>query len=768
VLQERLTVDASTLPGWYENYFIAPWYRLYTLNADDLAGAASRHFSLPRRIREISATRRVPDWAPHGDLSDALEVVHLNGKLPDPPELLTFSSTQYAERLASADPWYLRFAADLASRPFVFVGTRLEESPLWQHIEIREHRGPRGLRELRPKSFLVTPSLDRARRALLEEYNVEWVQLSAEAFSADVLAPMRDAMERGHLSIAAATRSIAASRRVVDVGSLSIPTEESTQFLMGEEPRWSDIQSNRAVPRVVDDGLAERVEALVAGENGGAMLLSGTAGSGKSTALMRLALRLTASGNRVGWIDRTLELPFGRMREQLLEQAYDVVLIDDADIVGAGLAELIRDVGERAAVPSVVVAAIRSSKVERAFNAAVLEGSPTHEVSMPPLEDRDIGAILDVLDLENRLGVLRGRSRDEQEAVFREYSGRQLLVAMIEATSGMRFQEKVREEFLDLPGDSQFVYALVAVSSALRHSLSRDELLIGTGDQTNAALNALDALVARGVIIRATGDDRQLRARHRVIAEILLESLQEAGKLAEVLRGLALVAATKVSPGLRRSAKPWKFLRSVINHRFLLRTIGGEQTRILYASIEKLLQWDSHYWLQRGSLEVRLANRPLAENFLGQARGLAPDDALIQTEWALLLFRKALASPTTDTGRQLAAEAEGILRTLIADRAIRDTYPYHVLGTQGLSWCRRAVMGIDERKQYLKELSATVEQGALLHPNVVELQDLSLDLKRALLALAADDEFAESRHQAVESDDADHLQDYEEDVFEIE
>src|SRR5688572_351170 len=36
LLRRTLTVDASSLPGWYETYFLAPWYRAYTLNADDL------------------------------------------------------------------------------------------------------------------------------------------------------------------------------------------------------------------------------------------------------------------------------------------------------------------------------------------------------------------------------------------------------------------------------------------------------------------------------------------------------------------------------------------------------------------------------------------------------------------------------------------------------------------------------------------------------------------------------------------------------------
>jgi hypothetical protein len=51
-------------------------------------------------------------------------------------------STEVAERLANrVDPWYLRLTADLFTRCFVFVGTSLDEPPLWQHLAIRRERG---------------------------------------------------------------------------------------------------------------------------------------------------------------------------------------------------------------------------------------------------------------------------------------------------------------------------------------------------------------------------------------------------------------------------------------------------------------------------------------------------------------------------------------------------------------------------------------------------------------------------------------------------
>ena len=81
----------------------------------------------------------------------------------------------------------MNFASDLLCRPVVIIGTRLDEPPLWQHVEYRRRHGGRGLRELRPRSYLVTPRLDRARKALLADLNIHWIPMTGEEFTSQVL-----------------------------------------------------------------------------------------------------------------------------------------------------------------------------------------------------------------------------------------------------------------------------------------------------------------------------------------------------------------------------------------------------------------------------------------------------------------------------------------------------------------------------------------------------------------------------------------------------
>ena len=79
----------------------------------------------------------------------------------------------------------------------------------------------------------------------------------------------------------------------------------------------------------------------------------------------------------------------------------------------------------------------------------------------PPLTDPDV----DALTRANRLGELRGKSPAGQRKVLVDKCGRQLLVALIEATSGKRFDEKVESECAGLDGDAQLLYAITALAT---------------------------------------------------------------------------------------------------------------------------------------------------------------------------------------------------------------------------------------------------------------------------------------------------------------
>jgi hypothetical protein len=162
------------------------------------------------------------------------------------------------------------------------------------------------------------------------------------------------------------------------------------------------------------------------------------------------------------------------------------------------------------------------------------------------------------------------------------------------------------------------------------------------------------------------------------------------------------------------------------------------RAREIYETLEGVLAWDYHYWLQRGSMEVEIGNVRGAENFLGQSKGLAPDDYLVQTEWAYMLLKRAAqeAEAGVAGSRDRADEAFTELHDAISRRGRYDSYPYHVLGSQGLGWVRRAGLPAMERTEKLRELLDVVKEGRKFHPRHHELELLEKDLHKEYLESA--------------------------------
>lgn len=194
LLDRRLRACERALPPFYRVWLEMPWRRVYTLNVDDLETAAARRFRLPRRVRALSALRDgVEDTMLHVDAAH-LDVIHLNGIVDDGPERITFSTVQYAGRLARRCAFYSQLVRDFSEYPMLFVGTKLDESPLWQHLELS---GVRAGVDRTPPGLLVTQEVTRARQSLLESLNIRWLPMDVREFATEVLAELGDVVPRG-------------------------------------------------------------------------------------------------------------------------------------------------------------------------------------------------------------------------------------------------------------------------------------------------------------------------------------------------------------------------------------------------------------------------------------------------------------------------------------------------------------------------------------------------------------------------------------------
>ncbi|MFG6445308.1 hypothetical protein ACFXQA_08515 [Microbacterium sp. P07] len=702
-LARHFTIDQALMPPRYLDWFSLPWHRVYTLNIDDSDSALAG--LLPDRLQILSALSSTP-----GAVNSAqLTVVHVNGTLEEFPNV-TFSPWEFADRTARQDGWYQEFVTDISTRPVVVVGSVLDESPLWHYLQLRGNRGSGP--ELRPKSWLVTPHVDPGRRAMLQRLNFDHLSETEEDFFARVLAPAVDALKTIPRQTVHALGPLLSVDRLIRDADAGSP-----DFLLGSAPVWGDVANGFAAQFTFDADLLAAIDAL----SSGTLAVTGSAGSGKSTSLMRAAATLAARGHTVVWLDRETESTLAHIRDEVARLMPDYVFIDDLDRFGGDATNVLRVLAQTSDTLITIVStrSVRFSQL-RYSERLVLEAALHQE----QLSTADAGALLDQLARANRLGALRSLSRLQQIEKIVDRDDRQLLVTLIEATSGTRFHDRVAEECRSLSGADLSIYGLICTSMwADNRRLTRQDVLFAAtrANDSNSALTALRRLEDSRIIV---GDSRGYRARHRVIAESAIDYFREEGLLEHWLADLIFLAASHYTLGNVRQTRYGRLLIRLINHDTLKRLVIDTPTiQRIYGEVEEWLASDPHYWLQRGSFETGFGDLGAAENFLRQSRALLEDDARIDTAWSMLLLKRSVGAPASPAAQADVTEALGLLKAIMLDPGQNTPHTYVVFLTLGLKWLRTAPLLRQEKLSLKEDLLHFGHIGSIRFRDNLEVQD---------------------------------------------
>ncbi len=712
LLTKKLTINPDSLLDYQMEYFKFPWKKVYSLNVDNMADAVRGKSKAIRNLIKIDATSTGQmNQHIHKQESSDLQYIYLNGSL-DNYEKMTFSKSSYSRRLLSSDPWYVELINDLTISPIVFVGSQIDEPSFWLNIEERKHKGRKGNFELRPKSYLVIPTLSRAKQELLSEYNIFWIPMTAEEFYKKILETLTDSINIGltyNKTIAQRFSGCIDSCNLSDI--LSRKNNATTDYLRGHEPEWTDFGKGKVADRVFDKELINMLDITEHNSKKRFInIISGTAGSGKSTCLKKLSLHFYNEGKIVYYFDKN-NMPIANSLVNACREGKPyIVVIDDADIFGMHLSVICSQLIET--TPCEIIVGIRGFKKDSCINTLIDKHIKEHIV--PNLHDDDISSLIQVLKLHNRLGVLETLSEPLQFEKLREKCGRQLLVAMIEATSGRSFNEKIREEFSELDQSYKIIYGAIAVSTALRHFIDKSDLFLVFDDADNNSFNILNNLCRSGLVsINSSGS---YLARHRVISEKLLELFKESGILCHILVRLSYAHASKCSPSMSSYSNPRSYLLRIMNHDFLKHHLGVETSRKFYNKVESFLSDDFGYWLQRGSLEVETDNLSDAETFLNNARGKAPNDRNTLTECAYLYFKKAIRNPESLDAQAMIDEAITLLTANITARGSNDPHSFHVYLHNMLEWILVKNTTKDEKVNILNSLKPIASIAIRSHP----------------------------------------------------
>lgn len=742
LLNEHLIIDPSKSDlSAYEKIFLFPWYRSYTLNADNLDKVLNTHYMFRRKLLAIDGmAEKSISTDSIGSIADNLFSIHLNGIFERDPDAITFGRLQYARRTRFADPWYSTFTTEIMTHSVVFIGTTLDEPPLWEHIEQRDIKGGRGVRENRPWSFLITRDLSKPRADLLKQYNVEWLNLELEEFYEEILSKCKGAVASGYKALRALSQE---ERQTMETDSKLYTVETlldkehkeiegtASDFLLGSEPTWNDIRCGAASKRHCDNDLFKKVKEIKKQRKHHVLILTGTAGSGKSTVAKRIALELHKQGENIGWIDQ-YHCPHSRIIINALESetAPDILLIEDAFVYGQSLESLL--IALKKFDKKIVIVVLRSNQIEKLLGD-IKSDKTFEEFVVPNLSDEDIDGLLDSLDRFNRLGILKGKSRDEQRNMFKSKCNRQLLVAMIEATSGADFDKKCTSEYEQLSDAEKRYYEIAVVATCKGIAISQDDLILSTGQQSNPHIDFLRKMLSRGLLLY--GDNNTIRVRHKVISEKVFDHMVKQNLTVIPITALLYSLCSKTNLNLPKNARPKRNIVALLNHEFLYKACGKDGTSRVYGQLETILRDDYHYWLQRGSFHLENGDVLLAENFINQAYSMEPLDKFVVVSKCYLQLKKAYTFPTRDDSGAMAKEAIENLVELI--NSGESPYYTHILGSQGLAWSRKGRLSFEERVKLLALLREKVSNGVKLFPRSPEIKQLNLDIEKEYLMVGS-------------------------------
>jgi tetratricopeptide (TPR) repeat protein len=308
------------------------------------------------------------------------------------------------------------------------------------------------------------------------------------------------------------------------------------------------------------------------------------------------------------------------------------------------------------------------------------------------LSEKETRKLLDRLETHGALGFLAEKPHEQRIKAFMDAAGRQLLVALHEATLGKPFEEIVLDEYRRIPPDEARVLyldvcTLNRLGAPVRAGLIPRVSGIHFEEFQRRFLNPLRYIV----IVRHDkySQDYVYAARHPHVADILFEQAlkdpeQRFNQIVRVLRGINL-DYTSDETAFRLLTRG-----RTVTQMFTSQELG----RRFYDVGEEVLPNDPFLLQQRGIFEMahKGGSLELAETYIQKATALKPSDRSIRHSQATLAREQALTATIPLHRARLRMRARDMLSGLIASDAA-NPYDFHT----------KALVAVDELRDLLSE-----------------------------------------------------------------
>jgi len=634
-----------------------------------------------------------------------------------------------------------------AERSIVFVGYGLQDPNLRQIID--EIGGEVGSR---PRYYLVSPGVNEFDKRVWETKKIAAIPATFdeffEALNSKVgphfrgLMPPADPgsagirerfLKRDSAMSANAVRFV--ENHVDYVNNMNVADHVKPQlFYRGSAEGWGAIEQELDVRRHLTDNILSDYFLNDAADlpNIGMILIKGYAGAGKSILLRRLAWSAAKEFSKLclylreeGTID---PLALAEVAELTKEPVYLFV-----DNLLTRPREIERLFQQASTVKGKIIVVATSRTNEWNVASDSLKALVSDEYDTTYLSNTEIERLLKLLEKHKALGRLEPLNDDQRREDLSERAGRQLLVALHEATLGKSFETIIRDEYDHVtPDEAKQIYLTVCLLNQFNAPV-RAGVVSRMYDVPFETFQQRFFKPLEGLVIvrkdKITGD-YCYTARHPHIAEIVVHSvLNDPDKLF----GEIVATIQYLNMNYRSDLVPF---RRLVSARLLTDNLRDpDLIEQVYEAALKVSGKDPITYQQMGIHEM---NRPggdleQAEKYINQAVEQSPNNPTFRHSLAELHVRRAERATAELVKNRHLAEAEKICGEL--KRQMSEPYPYYTLVKIFIARLQHAIDN-DATDQTIETLTREAEEhlfeGKERFPDNAELQQAEANLHQAL------------------------------------
>ena len=688
------------------------WRAIVTTNYDTLIEEAYHGHDSPAQ-KIIPIYKNINRWDSVLRDADNVPLLKLHGCITDTHDEgcpLILSTDQYINYTKGRNRLFRFFQELAAENAIVYIGYGLADTDIRSILQSLDEE-----RINRPRSFMISKSVDAFGVRYWAQRHVTAIQGTFDeamqvfdgaigkhfrAYRTTTPAGVMALSER--FATADAKMSDALLKALefdLDYVRSAMPDTDCDprKFYSGVSHTWAPIVKELDVRRRLTDTVIADYFLDDAPSEHRFVVIKAHAGAGKSVFLRRLAWE-TANiyGRLCLYARQDAEINSAVVAEVMsLCKEHVYLFIDDVSQHRRELESLLHNLG--ALVNNLtIVGCCRTN--EWNLSPPSFQSRVSHEHTLPYLTEKELDGLIDLLEAHRCLDRMEPMSRNDRRAALKGVAGRQLLVALHEATSGLKFEEILHDEFSRIsPNRAKAIYLAICILNQydvpVRAGLIKRRFGISFEDFRRDFFSPLEEVVITGD--RRGSEDYCYSARHPHVAEIVVKNeLPNPDDLFNEYIAMFNELNLAFTSDERAFQK--------MTQGNLLRRLFPDPEVVyrLHAAAEHIAGEDAYLMQQQALYEMNRdgGNLIRATQLLDRAVELRPKSRIIKHSCAELCLRKADNARTDLERSRLISEAENHCRDLKRDT--RDSYPYSTLVKAGI---QRLTRVLDDEALFIAE-----------------------------------------------------------------